>query len=45
MLAGLETAVELWISLTTSLQTQWLEYSGAYGALILQVGGVMKGDH
>eukprot|EP00798_Chlamydomonas_sp_ICE-L_P011079 gene11079-18688_t len=34
-LVSLETAVELWISLTTSLQTQWLEYSGLYGAMLL----------
>ncbi|KAL6751703.1 hypothetical protein V8C86DRAFT_3141915 [Haematococcus lacustris] len=35
-LAGLETAVELWMSLSSSLQTQWLEFSGPYGALVLQ---------
>jgi hypothetical protein len=34
-LAGLEAAVELWISLTSSLQTQWLLYSGKYGAMVL----------
>ncbi|MEW5302841.1 MAG: hypothetical protein WDW36_005584 [Sanguina aurantia] len=34
--SGLETATELWISLTTSLQTQWLRYSGQYGAILLE---------
>lgn len=34
--SGLETATELWISLTSSLQTQWLKYSGKYGAILLE---------
>lgn len=35
-LSGLETAVELWASLTQSLQTEWLQYSGLYGELLLE---------
>ncbi|KAG2448639.1 hypothetical protein HYH02_006526 [Chlamydomonas schloesseri] len=35
-LRGLETAVELWASLTQSLQTEWLQYSGLYGELLLE---------
>ncbi|GIM04959.1 hypothetical protein Vretimale_9401, partial [Volvox reticuliferus] len=35
-LRGLETAVELWASLTQSLQTEWLQYSGAYGERLLE---------
>ncbi|KAG1668999.1 hypothetical protein FOA52_000592 [Chlamydomonas sp. UWO 241] len=35
-LVALEASVELWISLTDSLQTQWLEYSGAAGEIVLK---------
>ena len=38
-LRGLETAVELWASLTQSLQTEWLQYSGLYGELLLEEVG------
>lgn len=34
-MVALETAAELWMSLTDSLQTQWLEYSGLAGEMLL----------
>lgn len=36
VLSGMETAVELWVSLTQTLQTEWLQYSGPYGELLLE---------
>ena len=34
-MVALETAAELWMSLTDSSQTQWLEYSGLAGEMLL----------
>lgn len=36
MMVSLETAVELWISLTDSMQTQWLSYTGSVGEMVLE---------
>ena len=33
---SLEAATELWISLTDSLQTGWLEFSGPAGHVLLE---------
>ena len=35
-MVALETAAELWMSLTDSGQTQWLEYSGLAGEMLLE---------
>jgi hypothetical protein len=35
MLVSLETAAELWISLTDGLQTSWLSYAGDEGETLL----------
>ena len=35
-MVALETAAELWMSLTDSGQTQWLEYSGFAGEMLLE---------
>ena len=35
MLVSLETAAELWISLTDGLQTSWLSYAGEEGEVLL----------